>query len=98
MKLDFAELQAIAYVYHPDKDKSYDFLNFVYSQNINAIQAYIVFDILMLMVLCHSKRLVSSRGIEAYRADFDTLTPGNMINHKVLQILVFLKFTCITNE
>ncbi|KAK2382560.1 hypothetical protein QL285_070086 [Trifolium repens] len=55
MKLDFAELQAIAYVYHPDKDKS--------------------------------KRLVSSRGIEAYRADFDTLTPGNMINHKIVTLV-----------
>ncbi|KAK2353508.1 ubiquitin-specific protease ESD4 [Trifolium repens] len=48
MKLDFAELQAIAYVYHPDKDKS---------------------------------------GIEAYRADFDTLTPGNMINHKIVTLV-----------
>ncbi|KAK2351781.1 ubiquitin-specific protease ESD4 [Trifolium repens] len=55
MKLDFPELQAIAYVYHPDKDKS--------------------------------KRLVSSRGIEAYRADFDTLTPGHMINHKIMKLV-----------
>jgi hypothetical protein len=33
--------------------------------------------------------LVSSRGIEAYRADFDTLTPGHMINHKVYQLIIF---------
>ncbi|WJX61833.1 hypothetical protein P8452_46886 [Trifolium repens] len=55
MKLDLAELQAIAYVYHPEKDKS--------------------------------KRLVKSRGIEAYRADFDTLTPGQMINHKIVTLV-----------
>ncbi|KAK2409346.1 ubiquitin-specific protease ESD4 [Trifolium repens] len=55
MKLDLAELQAIAYVYHPEKDKS--------------------------------KRLVKSRGIEAYRADFDTLTPGQMINHKTVTLV-----------
>jgi hypothetical protein len=64
--------------------------NFLYSKKINAIKACLVFNFLMLMVLCHSKRLVSSRGIEAYRADFDTLTPGNMINHKVFHILIFL--------
>ncbi|WJX88821.1 hypothetical protein P8452_70865 [Trifolium repens] len=55
MKLDLAELQAIAYVYHPEKDKS--------------------------------ERLVKSRGIEAYRADFDTLTPGQMINHKIVTLV-----------
>ncbi|KAK2374107.1 ubiquitin-specific protease ESD4 [Trifolium repens] len=34
-----------------------------------------------------SKRLVKSRGIEAYRADFDTLTLGQMINHKIVTLV-----------
>ncbi|KAK2368808.1 ubiquitin-specific protease ESD4 [Trifolium repens] len=54
MKLDLPELQAIAYVYHPDKDKS--------------------------------KRLVVSRGIEAFRVDFDTLRPGHMVNEKIVTL------------
>ncbi|KAK2401310.1 ubiquitin-specific protease ESD4 [Trifolium repens] len=55
MKLDLPELQAIAYVYHPDKDKS--------------------------------KRLARAMGIEATRADFDTLRPGHMVNHKIMSLV-----------
>ncbi|KAK2363006.1 ubiquitin-specific protease ESD4 [Trifolium repens] len=47
MQLDLPELQALAYIYHPDKDKQ--------------------------------KTLVKSKGIEAFRYDFDTLRPGAKI-------------------
>ncbi|WJX20628.1 hypothetical protein P8452_10164 [Trifolium repens] len=55
MQLDLSELQALAYVYHPDKDKQ--------------------------------KRLVSSKGIEAFRYDFDTIRPGAKINKKIMTLV-----------
>jgi hypothetical protein len=35
------------------------------------------------MIACNRKRLARAMGIEATRADFDTLRPGHMVNHKV---------------
>lgn len=55
MNLDLPELQIIAYVYHPDKDKQ--------------------------------KRLVLTQGIEAFRHDFDTLSPGKRVNQKIMTLV-----------
>jgi hypothetical protein len=38
--------------------------------------------------MCNRKRLVASRGIEAFRVDFDTLRPGHMVNEKVHYIVL----------
>jgi sporulation-control protein spo0M len=35
------------------------------------------------IVMFNWKRLVASRGIEAFRVDFDTIRPGHMVNQKV---------------